>query len=97
ERAGDRLQRISAVFFNLAGTDTNEEIQAIERALAPRFARHSMRIYQDAGLFARVDALHGKRGRLRLTGEQRRVLERYHRAFVKAGAGLAPGAKKRMA
>ncbi|HZT48552.1 MAG TPA: peptidase M3, partial [Hyphomicrobiaceae bacterium] len=81
ERAGDQLQRISAVFFNLAGTDTNEEIQAIERALAPRFARHSMRVYQDATLFARVDALHAKRGRLRLSEEQRRVLERYHRAF----------------
>jgi peptidyl-dipeptidase Dcp len=97
ERAGEQLQRISAVFFNLAGTDTNEEIQAIERALAPRFARHSTRIYQDATLFARVDALYRKRNRLRLGGEQRRVLERYHRAFVKSGAGLAPGAKKRMA
>ena len=97
ERAGDQLQRISAVFFNLAGTDTNEEIQAIERALAPRFARHSMRVYQDATLFARVDALHAKRGRLRLSEEQRRVLERYHRAFVKSGAGLEPRAKKRMA
>ena len=33
------------------------EIQAIERALAPRFAKHGMRIYQDETLFARVDAL----------------------------------------
>ena len=97
ERAGDLLDRISAVFFNLAGTDTNEEIQAIERALAPRFAKHSMRIYQDEALFARVDALMRKRNRLRLTEEQKRVLERYHRSFVKSGAGLAPRAKKRMA
>ena len=29
--------------------------------------------------------------------EQERVLERYHRAFVKSGAGLEPKAKKRMA
>ena len=54
----------SAVFFNLAGTDTNEEIQAIERALAPRFAKHGMRIYQDETLFARVDALFKKRKKL---------------------------------
>jgi len=97
ERSGDVLDRVSAVFFNLAATDTNEEIQAIERALAPRFAKHSMRIYQDVALFARVDALFKKRRRLKLTEEQARVLERYHRAFIKAGAGLAPAAKRQMA
>ena len=97
ERSGDVLDRVSAVFFNLAATDTNAEIQAIERALAPRFAKHSMRIYQDEALFARVDRLFKNRRRLKLTEEQARVLERYHRAFVKAGAGLPPEAKKRMA
>ena len=88
EGAGNFLDRVSSVFFNLAGTDTNEEIQAIERALAPRFAKHGMRIYQDETLFARVDALMKKRNRLRLSEEQKRVLERYHRSFVKSGAGL---------
>jgi len=97
EQAGDFLDRVAAVFFNLAGTDTNEEMQAIERALAPRFAKHSMRIYQDETLFGRVDALMKKRGKLHLSEEQKRVLERYHRAFVKSGAGLATRAKKRMA
>jgi peptidyl-dipeptidase Dcp len=97
ERSGRALDRVSSVFFNLAATDTNPDIQAIERALAPRFARHSMRIYQDATLFARVDALFKKRKKLKLSQEQERVLERYHRAFVKSGAGLEPKAKKRMA
>ena len=97
ERAGDALDRVSAVFFNLAGTDTNEAIQAIERALAPRFAKHGMRIYQDETLFARVDALFKRRNKLRLSEEQKRVLERYHRGFVKSGAGLDARAKKRMA
>ncbi len=97
ERSGDALDRASAVFFNLAGTDTNAEIQAIERALAPRFAKHGMRVYQDETLFARVDALFKKRKKLRLSEEQERVLERYHRAFVKSGAGLEPKAKKRLA
>jgi peptidyl-dipeptidase Dcp len=97
ERSGDLLDRVASVFFNLAATDTNDEIQAIERALAPRFAKHSMRIYQDAALFARVDALFKKRKKLKLSEEQVRVLERYHRAFVKSGAGLEPKARKRMA
>jgi len=97
ECSGDLLNRISAVFFNLAATDTNKEIQAIERVLAPRFARHRMRIYQDTTLFGRVDRLFKTRRRLKLSKEQARVLERYHRAFINAGAGLPAKAKKRMA
>jgi peptidyl-dipeptidase Dcp len=97
ERAGRPLNRVSAVFYNLAGADTNEAIQAIERKIAPRFAKHSMRIYQDAKLFKRVDSLMKQKDRLGLSEEQARVLERYHRGFVRAGAGLAPKARARMA
>jgi len=97
ERSGDLLNRISAVFFNLAATDTNEEIQAIERALAPRFARHRMRIYQNTTLLGRVRGLLKTRRRLKLSKEQACVLERYHRTFINAGAGLPPKARKRMA
>jgi peptidyl-dipeptidase Dcp len=97
ERAGRALDRVSGVFYNLAGTDTNEAIQAIERKIAPRFAKHGMRIYQDAKLFKRVDALMKAKDGLGLSEEQARVLERYHRSFVRAGAGLAPKARARMA
>jgi peptidyl-dipeptidase Dcp len=97
ERAGRTLDRVSGVFYNLAGADTNDEIQAIERRIAPRFARHNTRIYQDARLFKRADALMTARDELGLTEEQARVLERYHRSFVRAGAGLTPRARQRMA
>jgi peptidyl-dipeptidase Dcp len=97
ERAGRALERVAGVFYNLAGTDTNEAIQVIERRIAPRSAKHSMRIYQDAKLFKRVDALMKAKDNLGLTEEQARVLERYHRGFVRAGAGLAPKARQRMA
>ncbi|KAB2914803.1 MAG: M3 family metallopeptidase [Hyphomicrobiaceae bacterium] len=97
EKAGQTLDRVSAVFFNLAGTDSSPEIQAIEREVSPRYAKHSMSIYQNAALFARVDALMQDRERLGLTLEQARVLERYHRGFVKAGAKLDEAAKARLA
>ncbi|MDX2204623.1 MAG: M3 family metallopeptidase [Hyphomicrobiaceae bacterium] len=97
ERAGKLLDRVSAVFYNLAGTDTTPEIQAIERELAPRYAKHSMRVYQDARLFKRVDALFAAKDGLGLTLEQKRVIERYHRSFVRSGAALDAKGRKRMA
>lgn len=84
ERSGRALDRVASVFFNLSGTDTSPEIQEIERKVAPRLAKHNMRVYQDARLFKRVAALVEGQGGLRLSEEQVRVLERYHRAFVKA-------------
>ena len=97
ERAGRMLDRAAGVFYNLSATDTNDEMQKIEREVAPRFAKHSMRVYQDAKLFRRVDTLMKKKSSLGLTEEQARVLDRYHRSFIRSGAALDAKARKRMA
>jgi peptidyl-dipeptidase Dcp len=95
ERSGRLLSRVSNVFYVLAGADTNEAIQAIERDMAPKLARHWNEIHLNEKLFARLDALH-KSASLGLTGEQARVLERYHALFRRAGAGLDAAAKERL-
>ncbi|MFL6798622.1 MAG: M3 family metallopeptidase [Xanthobacteraceae bacterium] len=97
ERSGRELGRVSDVFHLLAGAHTSDAIQAIERELAPREARHWNGIYMDAALFRRVDALYRQRDRLPLTADQQRVLERYHTRFTRAGAALEPAAKARLA
>ncbi|MGE0612667.1 MAG: M3 family metallopeptidase [Hyphomicrobiales bacterium] len=97
ERAGKALQRVALVFFNLASANTSDEIQAIEREIVPRLERHRSGIYLNEKLFARVDAAWRRREELRLTPEQRQVLERTHTRFVRAGAALDPDARKRMA
>jgi peptidyl-dipeptidase Dcp len=97
ELSGRALRRVGAVFFNLAATDSNDELQAIEREMAPALARHRTAIYLDEALFRRVDALHARADALGLDAEERQVLERYHLAFVRAGAALAPDAKARLA
>ncbi|HEX2255570.1 MAG TPA: M3 family metallopeptidase [Afifellaceae bacterium] len=97
ELSGRALRRVAAVFFNLAGADTNDELQAIEREMAPLLARHRNAIYQDEGLFRRIDTLDGRSSELGLDDEQRQVLERYHLAFVRNGAALKPPAKARLA
>ncbi len=96
ERAGRGLQKVSAVFFNLASADTNDERQKIEREIAPLLSMHGMAILTNANLFARIDALHAQADALGLTSEQRQLLERYHKRFVRAGARLDEAGKARM-
>ncbi len=88
ERSGRPLTRVESVFSNLANADTNEELQEIERELAPVLARHWNEIHLDARLFARIDDLFARRETLGLDAEETRVLERIHLDFVRAGAKL---------
>ena len=97
ERSGRSLDRVASVFFNLVGAHTNDELQAIEREIAPVLARHRSETYLNEALFKRIDALKAGEGTLRLSAEQARVLDRYHLDFTRAGAGAAPEAKARLA
>src|SRR5689334_16406112 len=72
ERSGRLLGRVSNVFYVLAGAHTSEAIQAIERDIAPRLARHWNDIHLNAALFSRIDSLHRHAACLGLTAEQAR-------------------------
>ncbi|MBV8753165.1 MAG: M3 family metallopeptidase [Hyphomicrobiales bacterium] len=97
ERSGRALARVESVFWLVAGADADDAIMAIEREVAPLSAAHRNTIFTDAALFRRVDDLHARRRDLALTAEQARVLERYHLAFRRAGAGLDEAGKTRLA
>ena len=88
---------MAKVFFNLAGAATNDELQTIEREIAPVLARHRSQISLNEALFKRIDALKAKKDTLGLSVEQARVLERYHLDFTRAGAGASGEAKTRLA
>ena len=96
ERSGRLLDRASRVFFSLVSADTNDDRQAIQREMSPRLSAHSDAIQLNPALFARVDAVFQRREELALDGEQMRLLEEYHRDFVRAGARLAEDEKQRL-
>ncbi len=96
ERSGTLLRRVENVFFNQAGADTTPEIQALEARYRPRLAAHRDAILLDRELFARLDAVFAARDTLGLDPAARRLLERYHTDFVRAGARLAPDEQKRL-
>ena len=96
ENTGRSLDRVSAVFWNLASAHTNDALQAIEREISPKLAQHWNAITSNAALFERIDAVMQGAEATELNAEQKRVLERTHLAFVRAGARLGPDQKKRL-
>lgn len=96
ERSGELLGRASRVFFNLNGTNTNPEMQKIARTLAPKLAAHGDAISLNPALFARIKALYEARETLGLDAESKRLLWRYYKDFVRAGANLSPADKEKL-
>ncbi|MDD8022908.1 MAG: M3 family metallopeptidase [Paracoccaceae bacterium] len=97
EQAEGLLDRVSGVFYNLAGADSTPAREALMRDLAPKMAAFSSEVTMNAALFGRIRTLWDARDTLGLTPEQARVLELYHQMFVRAGAALTGAEAARMA
>ncbi len=96
ETADADLDRVLGVFFNLAGADSNERRQELQRAFSPRLAAYSSEITMNRALFRRIETLWQQRDALGLGDEQARVLYLTRRGFVRAGALLRGAQSERL-
>lgn len=97
ELAGRKLNQVGSVFWNLTGTDSTEDLRALEREISPELTRHYTAISLNPALFARVSALYDRRDDLTLDEEQARLLELTYKSFVRTGAKLEGEARARYA
>jgi peptidyl-dipeptidase Dcp len=96
ELSGRLLERVGSAFYLLVGAQSDAALLEIEREIAPQLARHWNRINTNEALFRRIDALMRGADGLDLDAEQKRVLERYHVTFRRAGAALGPASRARL-
>ena len=96
ERTGLLLSRARRAFNVATGTNTNEYIQKVQSDLAPVLAKHYDSITLDPALFARIHSLYETRESLGLDPVSKRLLERYHLDFVRAGAQLSEADKTKL-
>lgn len=88
EQSGKLYGRVSAVFYAMASSTSNEAIRELQSELAPKTSSHSDDIYLNKTLFARVDQLFNNLDNSGLDAESKRLVEVYHERFVRAGANL---------
>ena len=89
ERTGQLLGRVGRLFSNLAGANTNPAIQKLEVEISPKLAAHRDAVSLNPALWGRISALYAKRDQLQLDAEQKWLLDRYYKDFVRAGAKLS--------
>ncbi len=96
ERTGKLLSKVGRVFSNLASSNTNPQLQELQRELSPMLSAHYDKISLNKGLFNRVDAIWQNRENLDLTVEQRKLLNDTRKGFVRSGALLSEDQKERI-
>jgi peptidyl-dipeptidase Dcp len=96
ELAEALLDRVSGVFYNLAGADANDTREALMRDLAPKLSAFSSEVTNNKSLFSKIETLWQNRATLSLTPEQARVLELYRQMFVRSGALLEGAEAERL-
>jgi len=88
DRSEKLLSEVSKVFNGLSGANTNDELKAIQKEMAPRIAAHRDEINLNKKLFERTKAVYKQRDELNLTDEQMYLLENIYKRYVRNGVNL---------
>ena len=89
EYAGETLNRVANVFFNLMEADTDDEMQQIAEQVSPMLNDYTMYVSLNAPLFEKVKAVYEKKDELGLDKDQLKLLEDNYKSFVRGGANLS--------
>jgi peptidyl-dipeptidase Dcp len=89
EYAGETLNRVAGIFYNIMEAHTNDEMQAIAEQVSPMLTEFSMYSSLNPVLFAKVKAVYEKKDQLGLDADQMKLLENTYKGFVRGGANLS--------
>ena len=96
EGSGETLDKVANVFFNLLGSNTNDEMDALAMEMSPKLSAHNDAILLNKALFKRIENLHNNRQSMNLSVEQNRLLEETYKRFIRSGANLDQGSMERL-
>ncbi|MDA9339337.1 M3 family metallopeptidase [Polaribacter sp.] len=85
---GEKLNRITSIFFNLNSAETNDEIQKIAQEISPWLSEFSNDITLNQALFQKVKTVFEDLNHLALTPEKKTLLEKQYKGFARNGANL---------
>jgi peptidyl-dipeptidase Dcp len=88
ERSGETLDKVANVFFNLLGSNTNDDMDALAMKISPKLSAHNDSVLLNKELFKRIKELFDNKGSFNLTTEQNRLLEETYKRFIRSGANL---------
>lgn len=96
EAASPEVDLISGIFFNLHSAETNDKIQDIAKEFSPLLTEFGNDISLDADLFKKIKKVWDHKDGFNLSAEQKMLLEKSYKSFVRNGALLNDTQKEKM-
>lgn len=96
EKTGATLKRVIAMYGIWTSNLSTPELDPIQEEMEPRLSAFSDSIVQNTALFKNIETVYNDPARKNLTPEQQRLLERYYKGFVLAGAKLDSDSKNKV-
>ena len=94
EFAGETLDNVSSIFYNLLEAESTPEMQTIAEEISPMMTEYSMYVSLNDKLFGRIRNLWERRDSLGLAPDQYRLLDETYKSFARNGANLSPEDKQ---
>ena len=94
QNTGALLERNSAILFNLNSAETTDAIQAVTQQASPLLTKFQNDVRLNQALFERIKIIYDQRDSENLSDEQRTLLEKEYKAFVRNGAILSNDKKE---
>lgn len=94
EKSSVLLDKVTSILFNMNESNTNTELQKIVLEISPKLTSFSNNIYMNEKLFERVKAVYEGEEMKSLSSEQKMLVDKTYRAFLRTGATLDRAAKK---
>ena len=96
ELSGSALQKVSNLFYAVEAANTNDVLKDVAKTIAPELSAHYDGIKLNKALFERIKAFNNESDHLDLSPEQKMLLSRTFKSFVRSGANLQGADKERM-
>ncbi|RKT01287.1 M3 family metallopeptidase [Chryseobacterium defluvii] len=94
--AGERLDVVSNIFFNLNSAETSDELQQIAQEVSPILTEYSSKISQNEALFNKIKKVYDEKEKYSLNEEQQMLLDETYKGFVRSGALLNEEDKEKL-
>ena len=88
EYSGELLNKVTAVFMNLAECMNSPEMERLSDTIIPMLTRHGDDIMLNEKLFEKIKIVYNNRDKENLNAEQLRLLEVTYKDFVRGGANV---------
>lgn len=94
ERSGRILDKVSGLLFNMNEAFTSDSLQAVAQELTPILTQYYNDISMNAQLFAKIKIVYDNRDFIALTTEDRMLLDKIYKGFIRNGSLLTGKAKE---